>query len=63
MKTYPIPMQLLQEIVNYLQQQRWSDVNNLLVGINNLVRSVDDVQVVYPDLKNNGKDEAGVTNG
>jgi hypothetical protein len=41
MKTYPIPLNLLQEIVNNLQEQPWAKVNSLMVAINNVVAIID----------------------
>ena len=36
-RMYQVSGLLLQEIVNYLQKQPWSEVNNLLYGINGLL--------------------------
>jgi hypothetical protein len=55
MKTYPIPIALFQDIVNYLQRQPWQDVNPLLVEISKFVASID----APPQIpKVNGGDEA-----
>jgi hypothetical protein len=51
-KAYPIPAQLLQAIVNYLQLQPWKDVNGLLQEISGIARVVDEM----PQPKENGKD-------
>ena len=33
-KTIPLSVQVIQDMVNYLQTQPWSEVNGLLVAIN-----------------------------
>jgi hypothetical protein len=54
MKTYPIPLNLLQDIVNNLQEQPWAKVNNLMVAINRVVAAIDQ-PIELP--KSNGKEE------
>ena len=53
-KTYPIPQQLLQVIVNYLQRQPWGEVNNMLQEIGGIARAVDEAPP--QQAKENGKD-------
>jgi hypothetical protein len=41
MKTYPIPAQLLQDIVDFLQRQPYISVVRLLAGINDVIVATD----------------------
>jgi hypothetical protein len=56
MKTYSIPADLLQKIVDHFQQQPWIVANNILAGINSVVTAVD----IPPLPKTNGGDETDV---
>lgn len=40
-RTYPIPAQLLQDLVNYLQTKPWQESNGFLVAFQQIARSVD----------------------
>jgi len=52
MKAYPIPPELLQRIVNYLQQRPWAEVNGMLQQIMGIAQAVDAMSQAQ-----NGKDE------
>jgi hypothetical protein len=59
MKTYPIPAPDLQEIVNYLQQQRYIDVVAILAKLSNIVALTDNPPLPTElPKKPNGGDEA-----
>jgi hypothetical protein len=43
-KTYPFPAQLAVAIVNYLQQQPWGEVNELMYRIQCVCRPIDEAE-------------------
>jgi len=50
MKTYPVPLPLLQAIISFLQRQPWADVNEMLAGIHRTIQETDQPTTFAPHI-------------
>ena len=55
MKTYPIPVALMQDIVNVLQGLPWGQVNGIMGQLVPIIHEIDGRSIMVP--RGNGKED------